>query len=109
MDLPVPIPQNSGPITKKKMPRGRPFQPGVSANPGGRPKMSEDVREAFRALTPAAIKTLGDLVTNGRTENVRLQAASIILDRFYGKPTQPICGDASADPVGLKIIVEVVD
>ena len=40
-----------------KMPgKGRPFQKGVSGNPGGRPKVLGDVQELARQKSPEAIK-----------------------------------------------------
>lgn len=39
--------QNSG--AERKMPKGRPFPKGTSANPGGRPKLPKKVREYLNA------------------------------------------------------------
>ena len=35
-----------------------PFKKGRSGNPGGRPKMAEEIRELARAACPKAIQTL---------------------------------------------------
>jgi hypothetical protein len=40
--------------------RGRPFQKGVSCNPGGRPKVDPEVKALFDEMTPEASKTLGE-------------------------------------------------
>ena len=55
--------------------RGKPFQKGVSGNPGGRPKVLSDVQELARQRSPEAINTLVKIM---------------LLDRGYGKRTQPI-------------------
>ena len=50
---------------------GRPFQKGQSGNPGGRPKIMAEVREAARAHTKAAIDALVANLTdeNGNVRN----------------------------------------
>jgi hypothetical protein len=82
---------------------GRPFQKGQSGNPGGRPKIMADVREAARAHTKEAINTL---VANLSDENgnVRNAAAVALLDRGYGKPPQAIVGDSDFDPVRVRVM-----
>jgi len=72
---------------------GRPFEPGNKS--GGRPKMPEELKEAFKALAPQALKTLTDVMNNGSRDGDRVKAAEVILDRGYGKATQPI--DASLE------------
>lgn len=62
----------------------KPFKPGQSGNPGGARKIPEEVKQALLAATPAAVSTLIDLMATGN-DRVRVQAASIILDRVYGK------------------------
>lgn len=62
----------------------KPFKPGQSGNPGGARKVPEEVKQALLAATPAAVSTLIELMATGG-ERVRVQAASIILDRVYGK------------------------
>ena len=78
--------------------RGRPFKPGQSGNPGGRPKMPEDVREAFRALVPEAIQTIVYVMRHGKKDKDRTDAANSIIDRAYGKPMQ--MQDISMDMAG---------
>jgi alanine-alpha-ketoisovalerate/valine-pyruvate aminotransferase len=69
--------------------RGRPFQPGQSGNPGGRPKM----RDALKArIAKLASKDAVDVLQNAlksADEKVRLQAASILMDRAWGKAITP--------------------
>ena len=65
------------------------FQPGNRANPGGRPKVPPELREAAKSAAPEALQTAIDLMRNPGVEPAdRLRAASIVLDRAYGKPVQ---------------------
>ncbi len=82
------------------------FQPGQSGNPGGRPKASARVRDAAREHTESAIEVLVSIMTNTDAATAaRVAAASAILDRGYGKPTQPIDGDGEggAIPTGITV------
>jgi len=79
----------------KKSVVGTPFEPGKSGNPGGRPKIPDELKEAFKALAPQALATLADVMNNGDKDSDRVKASEIILDRGYGKATQVI--DASLE------------
>lgn len=81
------------------------FQPGQSGNPGGRPKASAKVRDLARAHTETALQVLVEIATAGESEAARVAAANAILDRGYGKPTQPIDGDGEggAIPTGMTV------
>jgi len=75
------------------------FQPGQSGNPGGRPKASARVRDAAREHTEAAIQVLVDIALGGESEAARVAAANAILDRGYGKPSQPVDGDGEGGAI----------
>jgi hypothetical protein len=69
--------------------RGRPFQKGI--NPGGRPKVLGDVQELARERSPEAINILATVMRDEKAPPAaRVAAANSLLDRGYGKPTQPI-------------------
>lgn len=83
--------QGSGPLGERS--RGRPFEPGRSGNPGGRPKGIDRVRELCRGKTELAVLTLASIMVNKRVNaGARVRAAQEILDRGWGKPNQPISG-----------------
>lgn len=72
------------------------FRPGQCGNPGGRPKKTPEEFEliaACKAKTPAALAVMESIMTSGESERTRLAAATAIIDRAYGKPTQTIAGD----------------
>lgn len=66
---------------------------------GGRPKGSRDaatieqkgtLSDLARSHAPAALQTLVDVATSGQSESARVTAASALLDRGYGKPSQGV-------------------
>ena len=67
------------------------FEKGQSGNPGGRPKKSEELVQAARDKTMAALDTLATIMTNKRAPAAaRVAAAREILDRGWGRPTQDV-------------------
>ena len=72
---------------------------GTSGNPGGRPKAELDVQELARAHTPDAIAALVAALTSPRE---RVAAATALLDRAWGRPTQHVGGDAGGQPVAIE-------
>lgn len=80
------------------------FKKGQSGNPKGRPKhvMSDgrSVAEAARDYGEKALKALSDVMEDAKAPpSARVSAASALLDRGFGKPTQPISGDDDAPPI----------
>ena len=85
------------------------FKKGESGNPSGRPKVIAHVRDLAREHTPEAILTLVEVMRNKEeTGAARVAASNSIIDRGYGKPTQPIAGDNDGDPIRVVNRVEIV-
>jgi hypothetical protein len=83
-----------------RLPNGQ-FPPGASGNPGGRPAALSDLRELARQHTPAAVAKLAHIMEKGKTEAAIIAAASALLDRGWGKPTQPVSGDGDMPAIGI--------
>ena len=76
------------PQISKNLPRGRPFIKGVSGNPGGRPRRTDDearLIEACRDKTEAALAVIMGLMEDSANDRVRLAAAQFIIERGWGK------------------------
>src|SRR5262245_5812979 len=96
--------------------RSTSWKPGASANPGGKPKkpatievrkVITDVNALAKEMAPDAIKTLVDVMKNPKSPAAaRVSAATAILDRGYGKPTQAIAGPDGEGPVEVKQITD---
>jgi hypothetical protein len=81
-----------------KVPVGRPFKPGQSGNPSGRPKDIGRVRELARGHTEDAIRALVEALNDPKT---KVHAATALLDRGWGKPPQVHGGEDG--PVRLEV------
>jgi len=80
------------------------FVKGQSGNPGGRPKVVTNVRELAQEQTARSIEVLVTIRDDARAPHAaRIAAAREILDRAYGKPTQPIGADEAFEPVRFVI------
>jgi len=67
------------------------FKAGESGNPGGRPSGLGEIREIARKHTDAAIETLVKVMENAEASpSARVAAASALLDRGWGRPSQTI-------------------
>lgn len=83
----------------RSRPRGRPFQPGQTGNPGGRPALlpeekthRQSIRQAMIELGPGAIDVLGQELRSHDPE-IQLKAAKIIIDKTV-PDLREVTGDA---------------
>jgi hypothetical protein len=67
---------------------------GSTANAGGRPKLPDDVKEAYKAMHPRALARLSELI-DSKNEKVALRACELIVERVEGKVSQPIAHSGS--------------
>lgn len=63
----------------------RPWRPGQSGNPGGRPKIVAEVVSLARQYAPEAIAKLVNLMRSAPKAETRLAAALALLDRGFGR------------------------
>lgn len=71
----------------------RPWKPGVSGNPRGRPKVAEEVRTLARVHGKRALERLVELMDDP-DPRVAFMASREVLDRAYGKPSPAMDADA---------------
>jgi len=66
-------------------------------------KVTAELKDLARQYTAEAIETLAHLMRSAESEQVRAIASDKLLDRGWGKASQPIAGDKSADPVQFEM------
>jgi hypothetical protein len=79
------------------------FKKGQSGNPGGRPKVSGEVRALAREQTETAIRRLTDWAQSDNPL-ASLAASVALLDRGWGKSPRAVleAGDQEASPGFIK-------
>ena len=76
---------NSAPMPQRRS--GGSWKPGQSGNPSGKPRGDVNIAELARSHAPAA---LAALVAALQSPKERVSAATVILDRAFGRPKQTI-------------------
>jgi hypothetical protein len=84
------------------MPKGG-KRAGAGRPVGAHNKATMDVKIAARKHGPAALKKLVDLMENGKNEQTQFSASKELLDRAYGKATQPLASDPE-NPLQVQVI-----
>lgn len=83
---------------------GTPWQKGQSGNPGGRPKLPDWMKERG----PKALAYIADVAdgTEPAEPDLRLKAAHIIVERYYGKAPQAVEveGSVSVTPLAEALL-----
>src|SRR5215475_5214002 len=88
--------------------KGRPFQKGVSGNPGGRPRQDPEVRALCEKFTPAAIATLAEIMGNKKAQpSARVAAAMAILKKTL--PDLASIEHTGDGPRPFAVIPEVIE
>lgn len=96
---------NAASIENKAQTR-RGFRPGVSGNPGGRPKAFAEVKAHAAQYTAEAIDSLVKIARHKATPSpVKVAAWREVMDRAIGKPPQAITGDGGG-PIQIATIVD---
>jgi len=85
---------------RKREPTAGSFKPGQSGNPTGLSKVSKTVIEAARAHTEECIAVLAECLAS-TDHATRIRAAEALLNRGWGKPTQPVEFDITKAPMEL--------
>jgi hypothetical protein len=83
----------------------KPWKPGQSGNPSGRPKATHNLLELTRTYTNAAVATLAEIMQD-RSEpgTTRIAAANALLDRAWGKPLQTVSGPDGQSPLTMHLL-----
>ena len=87
------------------------FKPGVSGNPGGRPREIGQVRELARLRTEEAIDVLSTIMNDkDAPPAARCRASEALLDRGWGRAGQPVdlAVDDSREPPEVLAYLEGV-
>ena len=93
------------PAKKKKGKLRPPWKKGQSGNPGGRPRLDAELRDAAREYTQEALNVLVNGLKS-KSAAVKIKCAQELLDRGWGKPRQSVeISDPDGNPVATRIEV----
>lgn len=78
-------------------------RPGAGRKPGVPNKATADIKALAQKYTDKAMKELARLAVEAESEQARVSAIKELLDRGYGKSTQPLSGDNDAAPIRFNL------
>ena len=87
------------------------FAPGHSGNSGGRPRIPDDIKAMLKDLVPDSVRALHAAI-NGDDARLAVQAASVVLDRVYGRPHQSASIETNAQSgpeAHLQALIQMAD
>jgi hypothetical protein len=86
------------------------FVPGVSGNPGGRPRGAYALREQVRTMTPELVKELFAIALDSRAPaGARVKATAVLLDRGFGRPARAEPIPAATDDLSKLSDAELIE
>jgi hypothetical protein len=95
--------QNHGRISEKSLRNLKPFKPGNSGNPGGRPQtLAKYIREKTKGGITLADELFKIIKNKRNATRDRLAAVKLACEYGFGKPVQPISGPEGG-PVEMNI------
>lgn len=71
-------------------------------------KANAALREMARQYTVEALEALVAVLREGESEQAKISAANAILDRGYGKPSQPVDGDGEGGAIPVAHLIELI-
>ena len=104
------------PVKPGRIANLRPWKPGQSGNPNGRPKIAEEVKELARAYTKDAVlglaklaglvvdKETGEPIGKADSAAVCKAALDSLLDRAAGKPAQAVIGEGDDGVINVRFV-----
>jgi hypothetical protein len=86
-------------------PKGRPRPAGAGRKKGTPNKVTSEVKELARQYGQEAVDTLAQLMRSAESEQAQIAAAKELLDRGYGKATQPLeHSGAGGEALSIKVV-----
>lgn len=87
---------------------GKPFEPGRSGNPGGRPKVVAEIKALMQDNAARAVQVLLDGLEGPDPKNAKA-CAELLLAYVLGKPKQTVeLGGENGGPIGVEVIRRVI-